>query len=37
MNIEDLSNFGFSQKENKVIAALLLVWKLGGQFCSARS
>lgn len=29
MNIEDLSNFGFSQKENKVIAALLLVWKLG--------
>lgn len=30
MNIEDLSIFGlYSQKENKVIAALLLVWKLG--------
>ena len=30
MNIEDLSIFGlYSQKENKVIAALLLVWNLG--------
>ena len=30
MNIEDLSIFGlYSQKENKVTAALLLVWKLG--------
>ncbi len=30
MNIEDLSIFGlYSQMENKVTAALLLVWKLG--------
>jgi hypothetical protein len=30
MKIEELSIFGlYSQKENKVTAALLLVWKLG--------
>lgn len=38
MNIEDLSIFGlYSQKENKVTAALLQVLGFGGQVCSARS